>query len=66
MIWKSNIIVNTIDNNDLSLEEVQSPKLFENQMEDKENQEEGKDASITIDARSSEHYLQGDDEVIEV
>lgn len=61
MVWKSNIIANTYDN-DSSIEEVSSPK----QIEDKENQEGGKDSSVTIDARTSEHYLQGDDDVIEV
>lgn len=55
MVWKSNISP-TIDI-DSSLEEISSPKM----MEDKENrQDEKKNTSITVDARSSENYLQDD------
>lgn len=54
MVWKSNIV--NYYNEDLSIEEVSSPKL-----NDKENK--SKDSPV-IDARSSVNYL-GDD-VVEV
>lgn len=58
MVWKSNI--SDIDN-DFPLEEVSSPKVM-----NKENHvEEVNKASVTVDARSSDNYLQNDD-VIEV
>lgn len=61
MVWKSNIAHVACDK-DSSLEEVAAPKC----MEDKENAgNEVKDLSVTIDARSSENYLQNDD-VVEV
>lgn len=60
MVWKSNIVPITNDND--SIEEISSPKGFE----DKENRnEDEKDSSTTVDARSSENYLVNDD-VIEV
>lgn len=59
MVWESNIAHVTSDK-DSSIEEVASPKC----MEDKENAGNAvKDASITVDARSSENYLQNDDVV---
>lgn len=56
MVWKSNICA-AVNVNDSSLEEVSSPKV----MEDKENhQVERNNSSVTVDARSSENYLQDD------
>jgi hypothetical protein len=63
MVWKSNIVP-VVNEND-SIEEVCSPKG----LEDKENRNtEGKDSSVTIDARTSENFnnLEYDDDVIEV
>lgn len=58
MVWKSNI-TEVAPDNDSSLEEILPPIS-----EDKENQEEtGKNLTVTIDARSSENYL---DDVVEV
>lgn len=55
MVWKSNICA-AVNDNESSLEEV-SPKV----MEDKENQQvEQNNSSVTVDARSSENYLQDD------
>lgn len=61
MVWKSNITARSLEK-DVTMEELSSPKLMEN----KENRDNAvKDSSITIDARTSENYLQ-DDDVIEV
>jgi hypothetical protein len=60
MVWKSNITVAPTSDNNTSLDEVSSPKV----MEDKENNEqERKNSSITVDARSSANYLPNDDVV---
>lgn len=58
MVWKSNI-VNTYDKN-CSIDDVSSPNLTN----DKEN-EQLKNTSETIDARTSENYLANDD-IVEV
>lgn len=57
MVWKSNISMS-------SLEEISSPKVTEN----KENQANDHLKTSVIDARSSNNYLQADDDddVIEV
>lgn len=56
MVWKSNICA-AVNDNDSSLEEVASPKV----MEDKENLQVARsNSSVTVDARSSENYLQDD------
>jgi hypothetical protein len=62
MVWKSNISVPPPSDCNSSLEEISSPKV----MEDKENfQDDGKNSSVTVDARSSANYLQ-DDEVVDL
>ncbi|CRK90466.1 CLUMA_CG004114, isoform A [Clunio marinus] len=58
MIWKSNIVASSVDN-DSSIEEVTSPRVMEN----KENRPEDCRNSSIIDARSSENYLPNDDVV---
>lgn len=62
MVWKSNISSSTIDYEAALGDEVSSLKFIE----DKENrQQEAQNSSETVDARSSENYLQNE-EVIEV
>lgn len=58
MVWKSNI--SDIDN-DFPLEEVSSSKV----MNKESHVEDVNKTSVTVDARSSDNYLQNDD-VIEV